>query len=215
MHEFTPGSGYPNRMRKVILGKVAELQELVADSRWHDAVFEVRNLNGGHFFSATGFVNRPREEGDRLDLFLAIITRRLPGSYGLIYDRSDERPYPPGPSSFRVRVLARGKLTEHPDPFLQELLGSRTQRLAGWRTLFSRSPTCLVLRLNPVSCTSRWISFSRPVTRSTKPVGLFLFAFRLAFLVPTYFFGERCRRQVKGGEPHHTARLPAGVFGVR
>lgn len=72
-------------------GKVAELQELVADSRWHDAVFEVRNLNGGHFFSATGFVNRPREEGDRLDLFLAIITRRLPGSYGLIYDRRDTR----------------------------------------------------------------------------------------------------------------------------
>jgi surfactin synthase thioesterase subunit len=43
--------------------KVTELQELVADSRWHDAVFEVRNLNGGHFFTATGLINRRRAEG--------------------------------------------------------------------------------------------------------------------------------------------------------
>ena len=98
--------------------KVAKLQELVAASSWHDAVFELRNLNGEYFLNATGFVNRRRAEGDRLDLFLTIIARELPGSYGLIYDRDDETPDPPGPNAFRVRVLARGKISERQDPFL-------------------------------------------------------------------------------------------------
>lgn len=63
-------------------------------------------------------MNRRREEGDRLDLFLAVIARRLPGSYGLIYERDDEMPDPPGPNAFRVRVMAAGTLTERQDPFL-------------------------------------------------------------------------------------------------
>jgi hypothetical protein len=37
-------------------------------------------------------MNRCREEGDRLDLFLSIIARRLPGSWGLVYERDDEMP---------------------------------------------------------------------------------------------------------------------------
>jgi Immunity protein 7 len=122
MHEFHAWIGLDESAEEGDLGqleeKVAELHELVADSNWHDAVFEVRNLNGQHFFSATGFVNRRLEEGDRLDLFLAIIARRLPGSYGLVYDRDDEMPDPPGPNAFRVRVLARGKISERQDPFL-------------------------------------------------------------------------------------------------
>ena len=122
MHEFHAWIGLSESTAESDEGqleeKVAELQDLVADSGWHDAVFEVKNLNGKYFLSANGFVNRRREEGDRLDLFLAIVARRLPGSYGLIYDRDDEMPDPPGPNAFRVRVLARGKITEHQDPFL-------------------------------------------------------------------------------------------------
>ena len=98
--------------------KLAQLHGLVADSVWHDAVFAVHSLNGGHFFTATGFINRQRDEGERLNLFLATIARRLPGSYGLIYERDDEMSPPYGPNAFRIRVLARGKITEHPDPFL-------------------------------------------------------------------------------------------------
>jgi hypothetical protein len=97
---------------------VAELQELVAGSRWHDAVFELRSLNGGHFFTATGLINRRRAEGERLDLFLAIIARRLAGSHGLVYERDDEMP---GPYDYRVKVMARGQITEHPDPFLSPI----------------------------------------------------------------------------------------------
>jgi hypothetical protein len=122
MHEFHAWIGLSESTTESDEGqlaeKVTELQDLVADSHWHDAVFEVKNLNGQFFLSATGFVNRRREEGDRLDLFLAVVARRLPGSYGLIYDRDDEMPEPPGPNAFRVRVLARGKITEHQDPFL-------------------------------------------------------------------------------------------------
>ena len=97
---------------------VAELQELAAGSKRHDAVFEVRNLNGQYFATADGMVNRRREEGERLDLFLTIIARKLPGSWGLIYERDDEMPDPPGSNGIRVRVLARGRIAERPDPFL-------------------------------------------------------------------------------------------------
>ena len=122
MNEFHAWIGLSESTEESDLGglqdAVVELQELAADSKWHDAVFEVRNLNGQYFVTAEGMVNRRREEGERLDLFLAIIARKLPGSWGLIYERDDEMPDPPGPNAFRVRVLARGRITERPDPFL-------------------------------------------------------------------------------------------------
>ena len=122
MHEFHAWIGLAESAEESDLGGLAEavgeLEELAADSKWHDAVFEVRNLNGQYFLRADGMVNRRREEGDRLDLFLAVIARRLPGSWGLVYERDDEMPDPPGPNAFRVRVLARGSVVERPDPFL-------------------------------------------------------------------------------------------------
>jgi hypothetical protein len=122
MHEFHAWAGLSESTEESDLGNlqeiVQELQELVAESDWHDAVFEIRNLNGQFFFRADGMVNRRREEGERLDLFLSIIARRLPGSWGLIYDRDDEMPAPFGSNSFRVRVLARGLISEQRDPFL-------------------------------------------------------------------------------------------------
>ena len=122
MHEFHAWIGLSESTEESDLGGlqdvVSELQELTGDSKWHDAVFEVRNLNGQYFLTADGMVNRRREEGERLDLFLAIIARKLPGSWGLIYERDDEMPDPPGSNAFRVRVLARGQTVERLDPFL-------------------------------------------------------------------------------------------------
>ena len=122
MHEFHAWIGLSESTEESDLGglqdAVIELQELATDSNWHDAVFEVRNLNGQYFVTAEGMVNRRREEGERLELFLAIIARKLPGSWGLIYERDDEMPHPPGPNAFRVRVLARGRIVERSDPFL-------------------------------------------------------------------------------------------------
>lgn len=122
MHEFHAWIGLSESTEESDLGGlrqvVDELQELVTDSNWHDAVFELRNLNGQYFLRVDGLVNRRREEGERLDLFLSIIARKLPGSWGLIYERDDEMPDPPGPNAFRVRVLARGQIVERLDPFL-------------------------------------------------------------------------------------------------
>lgn len=122
MHEFHAWIGLSESTEEsdlgLLPGKVDELQELAIDSTYHDALFEIKNLNGQYFFNATGFVNRRREESERLELFLAIIVRRLPGSWGLIYDRDDQMPDPPGPNAFRVRVMARGKISERQDPFL-------------------------------------------------------------------------------------------------
>lgn len=122
MHEFhawvgldeSPEEGDPGGLEEMI----RELRELVDDSTWHDAVFDIVNLNGQHFFRADGFVNRRRDEGDRLDEFLSVIAQKLPGAWGLIYERDDEMPSPPGPNGFRVRVLARGAISERLDPFL-------------------------------------------------------------------------------------------------
>ncbi len=122
MHEFHAWIGLSESTEESDHGAlqrvVDELRDLVVDSTWHDAVFDLRNLNGQYFLTANGFVNRRREEGERLDLFLAIISRKLPGSWGLIYERDDEMPDPPGSNAFRVRVLARGKIVERRDPFL-------------------------------------------------------------------------------------------------
>lgn len=94
------------------------LREIVARDSWHDARFEIFNLNGQDFLTATGFVNRRRNEGDQLDLLVSETARLLPGSWGLVYERDDEMPVPPGPNAFRVRVIARGRVEERLDPFL-------------------------------------------------------------------------------------------------
>ena len=122
MHEFHAWIGLDESTEESGTGHltevIEELQALAAESKWHDATFDVKSLNGQYFFAADGFVNRRRDEGQRLDLFLAIIARRLPGSWGLVYERDDEMPNPPGPNGFRVRIIARGEISERLDPFL-------------------------------------------------------------------------------------------------
>ncbi|WP_372491293.1 Imm7 family immunity protein [Amycolatopsis tucumanensis] len=41
---------------------------------------------------------------------LRFVSRRLPGSYGLLYERDDEMRIPPGPNAFPVTPLARGNV---------------------------------------------------------------------------------------------------------
>lgn len=55
-----------------------------------------------------------REMEDTIDF----VRTRLPGSWGLLYERDDETTLPPGPNAFRVTVLARGELSVRSDPFL-------------------------------------------------------------------------------------------------
>jgi hypothetical protein len=122
MHEFHAWIGLaqsPYEDDEELLRRgIDQVTALIARADWPDAVFGVRSLNGQHFVTATALVNRVRDEGQYLDDLLALIARVLPGSYGIIYDRADEMPDPPGANAFRVRVMARGTITEQIDPFL-------------------------------------------------------------------------------------------------
>ena len=97
---------------------VSQLTDLIGDRGWTAASFAVPQFNGQYFFIANGSVNRRRAEAELLDELLAIIVGSLPGSWGMVYDRDDAMPFPPGPNAFRARVVARGTISEQPDPFL-------------------------------------------------------------------------------------------------
>jgi hypothetical protein len=122
MHEFHAWIGLAQSTveddDELLEEAVSEVKDLVSRSTWHDAAFQVRNLNEQYFLTATGLVNRRREEGRRLDELLATVACLLPGSWGLVYERGDETTDPPGSNAFLVRVIARGVITEKVDPFL-------------------------------------------------------------------------------------------------
>ena len=92
---------------------VAEVRDRIATANWLTAHFDLRVMNGSYIVTATGMANRVRDEGAFLDDLLTLIARVLPASYGIVYERSDETG-----NAFRVRVMARGKVTERADPFL-------------------------------------------------------------------------------------------------
>jgi hypothetical protein len=107
--------GDDNRLEQV----VGEIQTILAGlPPWSSAYFHLANLNGEYFLTMTGLPNRRRDEAAQVDSLLAMIAEKLPGSYGLLYERDDEMPVPPGPNAFRVRVLARGRIELRLDPFL-------------------------------------------------------------------------------------------------
>jgi Immunity protein 7 len=122
MHEFHAWIGLAESTFEdddvKLASAIEELQQIIAEKSRHDAKFDIKNLSGRHFLTATGFVSRRREEGDKLELLLSWITRRLPGSWGLVYERDDEMTSPPGPNAFRVRVVARGIVQERLDTYL-------------------------------------------------------------------------------------------------
>jgi hypothetical protein len=74
--------------------------------------------NGTWFLVVNGCPNRPAAEAAELAELLEFVAHRFPGSWGLLYERSDYFEQPPGPGAFRVRVMARGSLVERLDPFL-------------------------------------------------------------------------------------------------
>ncbi|WP_328443023.1 Imm7 family immunity protein [Amycolatopsis sp. NBC_00438] len=74
--------------------------------------------NGTYFLIVNGAPNRPAALGTDLTGLLDFVARRFPGSWGLLYERSDDLERPPGPGAFRVRVMARGRLVTRLDPFL-------------------------------------------------------------------------------------------------
>lgn len=97
---------------------VGELQGILSGFIWHNATADLHRFNGQDFLTITGLRNRPLQEAKDLEYVLGWLAEHLPGSYGLLYEWSDYMPVPPGPGAFRVRVLARGTVSERLDPFL-------------------------------------------------------------------------------------------------
>lgn len=97
---------------------IHDLKELIGRAQWPAMTAGIKTFNGEEFLTIDGLANRQRDEADLLDEVLRFLARRLPGSYGVLYDRDDELTVPPGPNAFRVRVLRRGTVTEETDHFL-------------------------------------------------------------------------------------------------
>jgi Immunity protein 7 len=97
---------------------VDELAERLHELDWATGSAQLLVLNGEYYLRLDGLVNRMRDEATDLDRLLNHIATRLPGSYGILFERSDEMPFPPGPDAFRVRCMARGQILTRLDPFL-------------------------------------------------------------------------------------------------
>ncbi|HEX8347199.1 MAG TPA: Imm7 family immunity protein [Actinoplanes sp.] len=122
MYEFHGWIGIAETAEESDAGNLpALLQELclfVADISWQTATLDLNYLNGQPFLRMDGLVNRMRDEARKVEAIYAFVADRLPGSYGLLYERADDMPTPPGPGGFRVGILARGRLRYDLDPFL-------------------------------------------------------------------------------------------------
>ena len=100
---------------------VADLQRRIAEIDWATGTVSLDVLNGEYFVRVDGLINRMRDEAEELDTLLLWIAERFPGSYGILYERADEMPEPPGPGAFRVRRMARGRIDIAADPFLSPI----------------------------------------------------------------------------------------------
>jgi hypothetical protein len=97
---------------------VEDVRHMLEEHTWPTISAAVEVINGQPFLVLTGFANRRREEATFIDDVVEFVSDRLPGSWGLLYERDDEMPPPPGPNAFRVTALARGRLLKRLDPFL-------------------------------------------------------------------------------------------------
>ena len=101
--------------------RVRELEALLETFTWPTARWQLFNLNGMYYVTVNGLVNRMRFEAGNLDELLSFLADALPGSYGLLYERAPDMPLPAGQDSFRVRVLAKGKVREEVDSLLSPI----------------------------------------------------------------------------------------------
>ena len=106
-----------------LLPALAGLAALVDRLRWPTGNADMVSYNWCHYLRLTGVAQRHRgSEADDIDSLLSFISVKLPGSYGLLYERSDEdSDRMLGPDLFVVRVMARGTVQTRLDPFLSPM----------------------------------------------------------------------------------------------
>jgi hypothetical protein len=125
MYEFHAWFGLAETTSEADVGGLARaIEDMRPILGWFvlpQSMAEVRTLNGEYFVWVNGLQNRPREQEGALDDLLSFLAKRLPGSWGLVYDRSDDWSEPPLANAFRVRALARGSISVREDTLLSPL----------------------------------------------------------------------------------------------
>ena len=107
----------------VLFRRKTELVALMSGMDWLAGASDVVRLNGEWYLRLHGNVDLSAGHLDDVDRILDFISVRLPGSHGLLYERFDGplAPIPPGPGTFRVRVMTGGVLQTQLDPFFSHV----------------------------------------------------------------------------------------------
>jgi Immunity protein 7 len=77
---------------------------------------DLRFMNGTPYLHLAGHPNHRGSEGEQILALFTEVGQIAPGSYGILYVADDEDPG--HENEFRVFRMARGQVSEHPDPFL-------------------------------------------------------------------------------------------------
>ncbi|MEV6415769.1 Imm7 family immunity protein [Kribbella sp. NPDC051718] len=78
--------------------------------------------NYANFLTIAGNANHLWTHSADVHGLLRLVGERLPGSWGLLYEQDDERAELPGPDSYRVTTMIRGRLEERMDPYFSPIV---------------------------------------------------------------------------------------------
>jgi hypothetical protein len=100
--------------------RIEDLTHRLSGYRWNASRLDIVQLDRQFCLRMTGMMNRNRGESEELHALMDTIAQDLPGSYGLLYEWSDEPDLPSstGDGAFQVHVLERGGVSRRMDPFL-------------------------------------------------------------------------------------------------
>jgi hypothetical protein len=104
---------------KVRRERIDAVTERISQFRWNTSRIDIVELDRQFCLRLTGMLHRNRGQSQELHDLLTGIARDLPGSYGLLYEWSDQSDLAAaGAGQFQVHVLEAGVLSHRPDPFL-------------------------------------------------------------------------------------------------
>lgn len=109
--DHVPGAGANRAPIDVVARRLADYQ-------WNATRIDIVELDRQFCLRLTGMMNRNRGESQELHDLLKAIATDLPGSYGLLYEWTDEPDRAGAPGGFEVHVLERGTVSRRADPFL-------------------------------------------------------------------------------------------------
>lgn len=113
----SPGEGDDLALDAIATWLTGQLETLdqgadLLDARW---------IEGTQILTFGGLRDPRDSYFDDLLLVIQGLASRAPGSYGTIHYHDDDLNHP-FKNEFRVIAMARGRLTEHPDPFLSPVI---------------------------------------------------------------------------------------------